>query len=147
MDLSVNGLSSLTSANNSITNQYIASSQESSFKKALEKAQEADSSDEKADEELKVACKEFESYFIQTIMKEMRKTIPEDDGFIKKSQGEKIFTDLLDQEYAKMSADQGSFGLANTLYKQMSTKGKVIMDPSEAKNYLAQKKAESEEIE
>ncbi len=138
---SLGGLSSLTSANNSITNQYIANSQEASFKKALEKAKETDSTDDKADEELKVACKEFESYFLQTIMKEMRKTIPEDDGFIKKSQGEKIFTDMLDQEYAKMSADQGSFGLANTLYKQMSTKGKIIMEPSEAQNYLAQKRA------
>ncbi|MFV0518998.1 MAG: rod-binding protein [Lachnospirales bacterium] len=147
MDLSINSLSSLTSANSSITSQYIASNQEAEFKKALEKAMESDTTSEKEDEELKVACKEFESYFLQTVMKEMRKTIPEadEDSFTKKSQGEKIFTDLLDQEYAKMSANQGSFGLATQLYNQMSNKGKTVIEASEIQNYLASEKIETEE--
>lgn len=73
------------------------------------------------DEKLMEACKEFESYFIQMMYKEMEKTVDKSDSFIKESQGEKIFKDLLIQEQSKsMAFDGRGIGLAEQLYKQMT---------------------------
>ncbi|MFV0441121.1 MAG: rod-binding protein [Lachnospirales bacterium] len=125
----------LSTYNNALASQYTSSNNISKLK---ETADSISATDNATDEELKEACKEFESYFLQTVMKEMRKTIPEDENsLIKKSQGEKIFTDMLDEEYAKMSAEQNTVGLADMLYKQMSNEGKVIVKASEIGNYIS----------
>ncbi|MFP4697166.1 MAG: rod-binding protein [Eubacteriales bacterium] len=73
----------------------------------------------KDNKELKDACEQFESYFINQMLKEMRKTVPE-SGLIKESQGEKIFKDMLYEEYAKEAAKGQGLGLASKLYKQLS---------------------------
>lgn len=74
---------------------------------------------QKNDVELKKACDDFESYFIQLMFKEMRKTVNEDQGIIKKSQGEKIFRDLLDEQTSKLLTANGGIGLSNMMYMQM----------------------------
>jgi Rod binding domain-containing protein len=68
---------------------------------------------------LKVA-REFEALFTSIMMKSMRKTIS-DDGLIPKSIGEKIYTDLLDLEYAKIISNNASFGLAEQIVKQIES--------------------------
>lgn len=73
----------------------------------------------KDDKDLKEACQEFESYFIQTMYKAMRKTVNSSDGFIKKNQGEVIFQEMLDEENSKSAAMHGGIGLASMMYKQM----------------------------
>ncbi|WP_058486002.1 rod-binding protein [Defluviitalea phaphyphila] len=84
------------------------------FEKVLEKAKE-----EKNDEALKNACKEFESYFIHQLFKEMRKTI-QSGGLIQKSRAEEIFQDMLDEEYSKNATKGQGIGLSDMLYKQLS---------------------------
>jgi flagellar protein FlgJ len=70
--------------------------------------------------ELMAACESFESYFLQMMLREMRKTQLDDEGFIPKGQAERIFTDLLDEERAKLAAKSGGIGLAAMMYKQMT---------------------------
>jgi len=84
------------------------------FQDALKKAKE-----EKDDESLKKACKEFEAYFISRLFKEMRSTIMP-GGLIEKSRGEEIFEEMLDDEYSKLAANGRGMGLADMLYKQLS---------------------------
>jgi flagellar protein FlgJ len=67
------------------------------------------------DKELLTACKEFETYFLNSMFKEMRKTTFGE----KKSAAEQTFTEMLDTEYAGLAADKGGAGLAAFLYKQM----------------------------
>ncbi len=67
------------------------------------------------DEEIMAACKEFESYFLNTMFKQMRNTIGTEDT----SNSQRIFQDMLDEEYAKKSTDQGGIGLATFMFKQM----------------------------
>ncbi len=131
INLNVNSFGNIGTQNSNLANQYVENNKAEDFKNLLEKAQNSDTEDEALQE----ACKEFESYFLQTVMKEMRKTIPENDQFIKKGQGEKIFTDMLDQQYAEMSAEQNTVGLANMLYKQMSYKGKEIVKAEDLATY------------
>ncbi len=65
------------------------------------------------------AAREFEAVFTSLMMKSMRKTVF-DDGLIEKSLGEKIYTDMLDLEYAKIVSNNASFGLAEQIVKQIS---------------------------
>lgn len=66
------------------------------------------------------AAEAFESYFIQMMLTEMRRTIPDDGGLIPKSQAERIFTEMLDEEKAKEMARVGGIGLADVIVQQMT---------------------------
>ena len=67
---------------------------------------------------LREASNEFEAIFIQQMLKTMRKTSLESD-FIKKSEGEKIFRSMLDEQYAILSAKSGSLGLGEMIFQQL----------------------------
>ncbi|MBF0454211.1 MAG: rod-binding protein [Magnetococcales bacterium] len=70
---------------------------------------------------LREAAADFESMFVKQMLSSMRKAIPKQDGgLIKESQGEKIFRDLLDAEYAKTTSRSGQgLGLGASMYKQL----------------------------
>lgn len=68
---------------------------------------------------LKKACQEFEAFFMNKLFSSMRKTV-QDSGLVKKSMGEKIFTDMMDQEIAKESSQGQGIGLSKMLYDAMS---------------------------
>ncbi|MBN98199.1 MAG: hypothetical protein CME16_02950 [Gemmatimonadetes bacterium] len=69
---------------------------------------------------LRKASKEFEAIFIYQMISAMRKTVNH-GGVIKKSQGEKIFEGMLDEEWGKKLTTQNHHnGLGELLYRQMS---------------------------
>ena len=72
----------------------------------------------KKDKELREVASEFESLFITQMLKVMRESVPESE-LLPKSQGEKVFRSMLDQEYAKIAAHSGKFGLGPLLYEQL----------------------------
>ena len=63
---------------------------------------------------IKQVAKQFESIFMHQAFKSMRSTLPK-DGLMSGGFGEEMFTDMLDQEYAKLSIANQSMGLADTL--------------------------------
>jgi len=70
------------------------------------------------DKKLMEVCREFESVFVYMMLKEMKKTVPE-DGLIEKSQGSRIFEDMYFEELSKeMSKGENSLGIAKMLYEQ-----------------------------
>jgi Rod binding domain-containing protein len=69
---------------------------------------------------LEKTCRDFESLFINYLMQEMRKTIPEDSLF-GGGEAEKIYSSMLDSEVSKTIAQQRSIGLATLLYEQLSS--------------------------
>lgn len=73
----------------------------------------------RTDAELRKACEELESVFLQELLKEMRKTVPKDDLF-GGGRGEDVFQSMFDQEIAKKMAERGGIGLAEVLYRQLS---------------------------
>lgn len=82
-----------------------------------------DPDNEAKKDELKKACKEFESIFIFQLIKSMRKTV-EKNGLIDGGKGEEIFQSMLDQRYAEKMGETEELGLANELYKQLSRRYK-----------------------
>jgi len=95
--------------NNNIIDNY------KDISKIQEKAATVNKDDDK---KLMEVCKEFESIFIYMMLKEMRKTVPE-DGLIEKSQGTRIFEEMYMDELSKeMSKGDNSLGIAKMLYDQ-----------------------------
>ena len=78
------------------------------------------------DDELKEACTEFESYFLNMMFKSMRKTVVSNGGILGKSNAEKIFQDMLDEQMTDKMAKQGGIGLADMMYKQLSRQNNAI---------------------
>lgn len=69
-------------------------------------------------EAIKQVAKQFESIFMHQVFKSMRSTLPK-DGLMSGGFGEEMFTDMLDQEYAKLSIANQSMGLADTIADQL----------------------------
>ena len=72
------------------------------------------------DARLRKASNEFEAIFIQQMLKTMRKSSLESD-FVKKSEGEKIFRSMLDEQYAILSAKSGRLGLGEMIFQQFKS--------------------------
>jgi flagellar protein FlgJ len=72
------------------------------------------------DEKIKEKCKEFESLFVNFLLKEMRATV-HDTGFISGGKAEEYYTAMLDTEFAKEIASGKGVGLSAMLYEQMKT--------------------------
>ena len=69
---------------------------------------------------IREAAEMFESYFLNMMFKQMRSVNFNEDGFIPRGNAERIFTEMLDEVIAEKAADQGGFGLADMLYRQMT---------------------------
>lgn len=72
-----------------------------------------------SDEELMDVCKQFESYFLEQVFKEMVKTIPASEDSGSNSALVDYYKDNMIQELAAQSTEQNSLGLAQSLYEQM----------------------------
>jgi flagellar protein FlgJ len=65
------------------------------------------------------ASVEFESIFVNMMLKEMRKTVPK-NGLITGGHAEEIFEDLLYDEYAKEISKNSSLGIAEQIYESLT---------------------------
>ena len=93
----------------------------SALKLRMDQSREFPDAKGKADDaKLREAANEFDAIFIQQMLKTMRKTSLGSD-FIKKSEGEKIFRSMLDEQYAIISAKSGRLGLGEMIYKQLTS--------------------------
>ena len=67
---------------------------------------------------LRGAAKELEAYFIHTLMREMRKTIPK-NSILSGGKTEEIFQDFLDEELAGQLARSNRLGLADQIFESL----------------------------
>ncbi len=70
-------------------------------------------------EKLMEVCKEFESIFINMILKQARNT-QQIGGFEERSYAREIFEEMQDEQIAQSMAKGQGIGLAQELYKQLS---------------------------
>lgn len=108
----------------SLTNQFLTNqmgSQKSlnGLKETSNSSSVANIGEKKKEKALKEACQGFEEIFLNTMMKSMRSTIP-DDGLFGKSHGMDIYTSMHDQYLAeKISKGENSTGVGEYLYRQL----------------------------
>lgn len=120
--MSLNSISGINIQNISDINKAKQDSIETdNFKQTLDNAINSGQ-----DDELKEACTEFESYFLNMMFKSMRKTVVSNGGIFGKSNAEKIFQDMLDEQMTDKMAKQGGIGLADMMYKQLSRQNNAI---------------------
>ena len=74
------------------------------------------------DEKLMEVCREFESIFLYMVLKEMKKTVPE-DGLIEKSQASRIFEDMYFEELSKEMTRNNSSGIATCFMTNLKMEG------------------------
>ena len=79
------------------------------------------------DKKLREACQDFEAMFMSIMYKQMRNTVPENDLF-GKSNGQKIFESMLDDEVMKNASKAGGMGLGDMLYRQLKMESKGQQD-------------------
>jgi flagellar protein FlgJ len=72
--------------------------------------------------ELYKACQDFEALFIKQMLDAMRKTINKSDDMLGGGMSQDVFEGMLYDEYAKKMAETARFGLAETIYRQVSSK-------------------------
>jgi len=72
----------------------------------------------KADMELKKQAQEFESVFLSQMFKQMRPK-QEDQDLFGSTKDREMFNSMIDDERAKVWAQQGGIGLANIMFEQM----------------------------
>lgn len=78
--------------------------------------------DKPIDKKLMDVCIEMESLFVYQILKEMRKTIHKENDILHGGMAQEIFEDMLYNEYSLQISKTANFGLAKTLYDQLSQK-------------------------
>jgi Rod binding domain-containing protein len=69
-------------------------------------------------EQIRKVAQEFESIFSSMMIKAMRKTVGE-NPLMPSSFGEDVYTDMLDNEYAKMFGTNSSLGLSDLIVRQL----------------------------
>lgn len=114
--MDINSINSLTNANigSSYGALYKEDAKINSFKDILEEA-----SKDQSDKEIKTAAKEMESYFINMLFKQMRKSVKSTGGLFEKSFAQETFEEMLDEQYADLATESGGIGLADAIYEQM----------------------------
>ena len=80
---------------------------------------------EATDEELLDACKEFESYLVEQVMKQVQDSIPKSDEE-KDNKYLDYFGDMMLQEYASVLTEQGDLGIAQKLYESMKNNARTV---------------------
>ena len=81
---------------------------------------ESEASLQERRQQIRMAAEAIESYFIQIMFREMRRTSFAEGGLFPRSNAERIFTDMLDEEIAKSAASGNGIGLADMIYRQMT---------------------------
>jgi len=83
------------------------------------------------DQRLWHASRQFEAMMFQQMMSAMRKTIPS-SGVLKTGFAEDVQGAMFDQAVSKSASQQGSLGIANSIYRQLSRPGTVQNSESRA---------------
>ena len=110
-------------SNNLITGsaaQAVDKAADDSFEKRLQAA--VDNNDDK---ELKKACQQFEAIMLDMMYKQMKATVVRSD-LVQKDAGRDIFESMLDESLMEQASQTGTFGLAESLYKQLGKHNKTI---------------------
>ena len=78
--------------------------------------------------QIKNVSREFESIFLGYMLKQMRKTVPE-DTLMGNSPAKDIFLGMQDDELSKELSRAGGIGLAAMLYSQLASQGTSAKKP------------------
>ncbi len=97
------------------------------------------------EDKIKKVAEEFESLFLDIVVKAMRKSVVK-SGFMDGGFGEDMYGSMLDTEYAKLMANSGTTGLAPLIEQQLAGTQKIIKNISEINKQKQGRKIYREEV-
>ena len=110
MNIGVGGLAAMVDQ----TSSSAANSRANALKDTLGKDMSS-----ATDEELMDVCKEFETYFVEMVMKEVEKTMESAEEDSSSSQYVDLYKDQVRTQLAETICEQTDLGLAQQMYEQM----------------------------
>lgn len=122
--MDINAIGGSSAANSFSTSKAKAS--DNSFEKYLENA--VNNGDDK---QLKKVCKEFEGIFLNMMYKQMRASVPKSE-LIPGDIGTDMFESMLDEQLMEEAARGKGLGLAEVLYKQLSSQAGLKNEAEES---------------
>lgn len=105
-------------------NYYMQNAQNTARTSELEQKLGSGTMADATDEELMEACKEFEAYLVEQVMKQVKETIPKSEE--EDNQYMEYFGDMMLQEYASAITEEGSLGIAQKLYEGMKNNMRTV---------------------
>jgi flagellar protein FlgJ len=66
--------------------------------------------------------RDFESLFVRQMLEVMRKTVHRENDLLNGGLTQDVFEGMLYDQYARKMAETAGFGLADTIYRQVSSK-------------------------
>ena len=82
--------------------------------------------------DLQKAAQQFEGYFLHELLKEMRKTVPDDKLLGDQGNGQATFRDMMDQTLTDSMSKRGDVGIAKMMYDQLAPTLGDNVPPAEA---------------
>lgn len=107
---------SISIGDNSLYTASLTDSQKSTSASKIENTLSKDLTSA-SDEEMLEACKDFESYLVQEVVKEVKKTLASSEE--DENQYVSYFGDMMYEKIADQITDSGELGIANQLYQAM----------------------------
>ena len=71
---------------------------------------------------LRKAATDLQGMFIQQLFKTMRESVPKDSGIVEQTQGEEMFTGLMDERLAADTGTRWHRGLGDAIYRALRVK-------------------------
>ncbi|MBN2326786.1 MAG: rod-binding protein [Candidatus Omnitrophica bacterium] len=85
-----------------------------------------------SDEQMRETAQQFEEIMIRQLLKEMRKTVPQ-NGIIQDSHATEMYMEMVDDNLAGQLADSQSLGISELIYQEMKQRNDQIVEPGEFK--------------
>ena len=79
---------------------------------------------------MRKAAADMQGLFVQQLYKSMRESVPSDGGIVEKTQGEDIFSGLMDERLAADTGTRWHRGLGDAIYRALRQKAGLDPDPA-----------------
>ena len=99
---------------------------------------------EKSPEAIKEVAKQFESLFVQMMLKSMRETVADNELF--GSKNEKMYQDMYDKQLSMQISQGKGIGLANTIERQLGGKPESELTTKHLDDYLSNPRPVNESL-
>jgi len=82
------------------------------------------------EKKLRKAAADLQGMFVQQLYKTMRDSVPKDSGIVDQSQGEELFTGLMDERLAADTGTRWHRGLGDAIYRALRTRAGLDEAPA-----------------
>lgn len=83
------------------------------------------------DKQMRDIANQFEAMLFRVLIKEMRKTVPQDQGLFQTSHAMQMYTDISDDYLAEDLAGANDLGIEGVIYRELKDKNDKIADPAD----------------